>query len=104
MICNKKLDGIFAVNDAVAIGAMRVIREKGYRIPEDISIVGFDDESYAQYYFPSLSTVWQPVYELGMLSAKILLDHFANKEPRESYRYEVLKPELVVRDSSPPLY
>jgi len=97
---NKKLDALFAVNDAVAIGAMRVIRENGYRIPEDISVVGFDDESYAQYYFPPLSTVWQPVYELGMLSAKILLDHFASKELGERFRYEILKPELVIRESS----
>jgi len=103
MARNEKLDALFAVNDAVAIGAMHVIRENGYRIPEDISIVGFDDESYAQYYFPSLSTVWQPVYELGMLSAKILLDHFANKEQGRNYRYEVLKPELVIRDSSVPM-
>lgn len=103
MTRNEKLDAIFAVNDAVAIGAMCVIRENGYRVPEDISVVGFDDESYAQYYFPPLSTVWQPVYELGMLSAKILLDHFANKESRESYRYEVLKPELVIRHSSLPV-
>ncbi|GGG77228.1 LacI family transcriptional regulator [Parapedobacter pyrenivorans] len=100
MANNDRVDAIFAVNDAVAIGAICVIREKGYRVPEDISVVGFDDESYAQYYYPPLSTVWQPVYELGMLSAKIVLDHFASKEQRENYRYEVLKPELVIRESS----
>src|SRR5690606_35561385 len=72
----------------------------GYRIPDDISLVGFDDESYAQYYHPSLSTVWQPVYELGMLSAKILLDRFASTDPQQPYRHEVLKQELVIRDSS----
>lgn len=97
---NEKLDAIFAVNDAVAIGTTHILRENGYRVPDDISLVGFDDESYAQYYFPSLSTVWQPVYELGMLSAKILLDRFANREHQQAYRYEVLKPELVIRDSS----
>ncbi len=97
---NDHLDAVFAVDDAVAIGAMRIIRERGLRIPEDISIVGFDDEPYAYFFNPSLSSVWQPVYELGMLSAKILLDHFTNRGAKKSYRYEILKPELVIRDSS----
>ncbi len=96
---NNQLDAIFSVNDAVAIGAMHVIRERGLRIPEDISLIGFDDESYSCFFNPPLSSVWQPVYELGMLSAKILLDHFASSEQQESYRYEVLKPELVIRAS-----
>ncbi|WP_437922168.1 LacI family DNA-binding transcriptional regulator [Sphingobacterium sp. LRF_L2] len=96
----RKMDAIFAVNDAVAIGSMHALREHGYRVPEDISIIGFDDEPYAQYYYPSLSTVWQPAYELGMLSAKILLDYFSSKDPRKAYRYEILKPELMIRQSS----
>lgn len=100
MARKEKLDAIFAVNDAVAIGTTHVLRQNGYQIPDDISLVGFDDESYAQYYYPSLSTVWQPVYELGMLSAKILLDRFADAEHPRPYRYEVLKPELVIRNSS----
>lgn len=100
---HEKFDAVFAVNDAVAIGATHVFRENGYRVPEDISLVGFDDESYAQYYFPPLSTVWQPVYELGMLSAKILLDHFAGEANHQTFRCEVLKPELVIRESSIPI-
>lgn len=97
---NNTLDAIFSVNDAVAIGAIHVIREKGLNVPEDIALVGFDDESYSCFFNPPLSTVWQPVYELGMLSAKILLDHFSDSE-HTTYRYEVLKPELVIRQSSP---
>lgn len=96
----KKVDAIFAVNDAVAIGAMFVLRERGYRVPEDIAIIGFDDEPYAQHFHPTLSSVWQPAYELGMLSAKILLDRHAQKDTIGSYRYEVLKPELMIRTSS----
>jgi len=95
---NQHIDAIFAVNDAVAIGAMHIIREKGYRIPEDISLIGFDDEPYAYFFHPPLSSVWQPAYELGMLSAKILVDRFS--EENRDYRYEVLKPELVIRASS----
>lgn len=96
-------DAIFAVNDAIAIGAMSIIRERGLHIPEDISIVGFDDEPYSCYFNPSLTTVWQPVYDLGMLSAKILLDNFSEKENKKEFRYELLKPELIIRGSSKPI-
>lgn len=96
----KKFDAIFTVNDSVAIGAMYVLREQGYRVPEDIALVGFDDEPYAQHFYPALSSVWQPAYELGMLSAKILLDRYSEKDVQRSYRYEVLKPELMIRASS----
>ncbi|HEY3429516.1 MAG TPA: LacI family DNA-binding transcriptional regulator [Cyclobacteriaceae bacterium] len=93
-------DAIFAVNDGVAIGAMAVIKELGRKIPEDISIVGFDDEPYSSYFTPSLTSVWQPVYDMGMLSAKILLNRFSSKNPEPKYRQEILKPELIIRESS----
>jgi LacI family transcriptional regulator len=93
-------DAIFAVNDGVAIGAMAVIKESGLRIPEDISIVGFDDEPYSSYFTPSLTSVWQPVYDMGMLSAKILLDRFSSEGTARDFRHEILKPELMIRASS----
>lgn len=95
-------DAIFAVNDGVAIGAMFVIKEAGYAIPEQISIVGFDDEPYSSYFIPALSSVWQPVYDMGMLSARILLNKMNQKveNQNETYRHEILKPELIIRQSS----
>lgn len=96
-------DAIFAINDAVAIGAMAIIRERGLRIPEDVSVVGFDDEPYSKYFYPSLTSVWQPVYDLGMLSAKILMNHISNDQDDYEYRYELLKPELMIRNSSRPI-
>lgn len=95
-------DALFAVNDGVAIGSMFIIKEAGYDIPDQVSIVGFDDEPYSSYFIPSLSSVWQPVYDMGMLSARILLNRinqvFQNRE--ETFRHEILKPELVIRKSS----
>lgn len=95
-------DAIFAINDAVAIGAMAIIRKKGLKIPDDISVVGFDDEPYSQYFHPSLTTVWQPVYDLGVLSARLLLKQLRQTSEVSpiSYRFELLKPELILRDSS----
>ncbi|MFD2036958.1 LacI family DNA-binding transcriptional regulator [Belliella marina] len=93
-------DAVFCYNDAIAIGAMSIIREKGVQIPEQISLVGFDDEPYSSYFKPSLTSVWQPIYDLGLLSAKILLDNLDFDKESAEFRFEVLKPELVIRESS----
>lgn len=93
-------DAIFAVNDGVAIGAMAVIKELGKKIPGDISVVGFDDEPYSSYFTPALTSVWQPVYDMGMLSAKILLNRFSSGDTEVKFRREILKPELIIRESS----
>jgi DNA-binding LacI/PurR family transcriptional regulator len=93
-------DAIFAMNDNIAISAMHVARKLGYNIPEDISIVGFDDEPHSSFFRPSLSTVWQPVYSLGMLSARIVLQRLKEEDAQKPFREEVFKPELVIRSSS----
>jgi len=93
-------DAIFAINDSIAASAMHTAKNMGLRIPEDISIVGFDDEPHSLYFSPTLSTVWQPVYSLGILSAKILLNRIKNKGSKVDFRLEIFKPELVVRASS----
>ncbi|MBW3469514.1 LacI family DNA-binding transcriptional regulator [Arthrospiribacter ruber] len=93
-------DAVFCYNDAIAIGAMSVIRERDILIPDQISLVGFDDEPYSTYFKPSLTSVWQPVYDLGVLSAKILLDQLNSDIDQNEYRHEILKPELVIRNSS----
>lgn len=93
-------DAIFAMNDGIAIGAMYVIKEAGIKIPDQISVVGFDDEPHSSYFIPPLTSVWQPVYDMGMLSARILLNRLNSDQQNNEYRYELLKPELVIRQSS----
>ena len=93
-------DAIFAYNDNIAISAMYIAKKLGYSIPGEISVLGFDDEPHSAYISPSLSTVWQPVYSMGMLSARILLSHLNNKNNTLDFRKEVFKPELVIRASS----
>jgi DNA-binding LacI/PurR family transcriptional regulator len=93
-------DAIFAVNDGVAIGAMFVIKEAGIVIPDQISIIGFDDDPHSCYFRPSLSTVWQPTYELGMLSARILMKRVNSNNDLSKIRVEKLFPELIIRGSS----
>jgi len=93
-------DAIFAINDNIAASAMHQAKKKGLSIPGDISIVGFDDDPHSLYFSPSLSSVWQPVYNLGMLSARILLERIGNRDAPQGFRREVFIPELVIRGTS----
>ncbi|TKG97366.1 LacI family transcriptional regulator [Puteibacter caeruleilacunae] len=93
-------DAIFTINDGVAIGAMYVIKDAGIKIPEEISIIGFDDDPHSTYFKPSLSTVWQPTYEMGMLAARILMKRINTNNDLSKIRVESLFPELIVRGSS----
>lgn len=94
-----KFDAIFCLNDATAFGVMHSLRERRYKVPEDVAIVGYDDEPYASFFSPSLTTIWQPVYDMGLLSSKILLDLINNKGKTKSFRFEILKTELIIRES-----
>ena len=96
----EKPDAIFAVNDGIAIGTLSVLRENGIKVPEEIAVIGFDNDPFSSFSYPSLSTIDQPTYEMGMLAARILLKAISSPEEEREFRHEVLKPELVVRDSS----
>lgn len=90
---------IFCFNDIAAIGVMRAICDAGLRVPEDISVVGFDDILSASYQRPSLTTVRQPLREMGVRGAQLLLEAIANPDapmPGEI----VMQPELIVREST----
>ncbi|AWW41521.1 MULTISPECIES: LacI family DNA-binding transcriptional regulator [Streptomyces] len=92
------LDAVFAASDVMAAGAMLELRRQGRRVPEDVAVVGFDDSPVARYAFPSMTSVSQPVEEIGSTIARILLDEIA--DPTTPRRQVVLPTELVVRDSS----
>ena len=89
---------LFAYNDISALGAIRAFQEAGLRVPQDVSIVGFDDIQGAAYNTPSLTTVRQPLTRMGTIAAQTLLDRIENgrDEPREI----ALEPELVIREST----
>jgi LacI family transcriptional regulator len=92
---------IFCFNDIAAIGAIRALKDAGLAVPGDVSVVGFDDIQSAAYSTPSLTTVRQPLTEMGKRGAQVLLDRIANRE--QQYAAEiVMAPELVVRESTGP--
>ncbi|HEY6185660.1 MAG TPA: LacI family DNA-binding transcriptional regulator [Terriglobales bacterium] len=90
---------LFAYNDLSAIGALRALRDSGLRVPEDVSVVGFDDINSAAFQIPSLTTVRQPLDKMGAIAGEVLLERIrGGKDPVEI----IIDPELVVRESTGP--
>jgi DNA-binding LacI/PurR family transcriptional regulator len=92
------LDAVFAASDAMAIGAMRALREHGRRVPEDVAVVGFDDSVAATQARPALTTVRQPVEEMAKALTLTLLDRIG--DPDAPITSRIFPPKLVVRASS----
>ncbi|MFV0388613.1 MAG: LacI family DNA-binding transcriptional regulator [Pyrinomonadaceae bacterium] len=91
---------LFAFNDMSAIGAIRALREEGLEVPRDISVMGFDDIHAAAFHNPALTTIRQPLFEMGKLSAKTLLKRVNGKWTGEIPKTLTVEPELIVRDST----
>lgn len=92
-----KCDAIFAGADFIAVGVLQALRNLEYRIPEDISVLGFDDLPLSQYLMPPLSTVGQPKFEMGQCAAKMLLDLLMKKDTKKDV---FLEPKLMIRGSA----
>lgn len=91
-----KVTAIFAHNDMMAIGAMKALKEKGLRVPEDVAVIGFDNIPLASFVTPVLSTVTVPIYELGKTSMNILSDLLLGQEVS---RITTLPTKLTIRQS-----
>ena len=89
---------IFASSDQMALGVYEAVRKRGLRVPDDVSVVGFDDLPEVRWCSPPLTTIRQPLAEMGMLAARTVL-RLARGETIESPRVE-LATDLVVRDSA----
>jgi LacI family transcriptional regulator len=93
---------VFAGNDLMAIGAQRALRNHTLRIPQDISVIGFDDISMAVEVTPALTTIAQPIAELATCAAELLLKRIQNDRESEPAQRIILDTRLVVRDSCAP--
>jgi DNA-binding LacI/PurR family transcriptional regulator len=92
------LDAVFAASDLMAIGAMRALRAAGRSIPGDVAVVGFDDSHTARLTDPQLTSVRQPMEEIGRAAARLLLNEVRN--PGSRAQRVIVPTELIVRDSS----
>ena len=91
---------IFCVSDTLALGAITQAREMGYRVPEDVTVVGFDDVEHTTMFHPYITTVAQPCYELGKQSTHLLYSLMSQE--RDTPRQLILDHHLIVRESSAP--
>ncbi|HEY4843147.1 MAG TPA: LacI family DNA-binding transcriptional regulator [Terriglobales bacterium] len=92
---------LFAFNDISAMGAIRALREAGRQVPEDVSVIGFDDIQSAAFQNPGLTTVRQPLREMGRAAAEILLKRI-NRPGSELRDQHIVEPELVIRETTHP--
>ncbi|MDR5709008.1 MAG: LacI family DNA-binding transcriptional regulator [Armatimonadota bacterium] len=97
-LLRRRPDAVFAANNTMVLAILRTARELGLRIPEDCALVGFDDVEWMSVAEPPVTTVAQPMYELGAAAARCLLDRLREGRDRES-RLTVLHADLVVRRS-----
>jgi len=98
LVRKKPFTALLAYNDISAIGAIRAFQEAGLKVPEDISVVGFDDVPAAEFNHPSLTTVRQPLERMGQIAVEVLI---ARIEDQGEARQEVaVQPEIVVREST----
>lgn len=108
---NKKIDGVFAVNELYAITAMKVARKLGFKIPEDIQFIGFTDGVLSKHATPSLTTISQHAQLMGEKAADLLIDRlisdeenedlqFTENEPVKDFKTIIIETELIERDSS----
>ncbi|WP_406055448.1 LacI family transcriptional regulator [Streptomyces sp. NBC_01077] len=94
------LDAVFAASDVMAAGARGVLREAGRRVPEDVALVGVDDSAVARHMDPPLTSVRQPIEEMGRTMARLLLQEIAAPSDPDEQPRRMLPTELVVRASS----
>src|SRR5579859_4431339 len=97
----RKFTALVSFNDIAAIGAIRALRDANLSVPEDVSVVGFDDIRAAAYHNPSLTTIRQPLHDMGQSAARILLQRIQGFKdyPKEC----AVPPELIIRESTAPV-
>jgi len=93
-------DAIICNNDTVAMATMKVLKDNGLKIPEDISVIGFSDDHFSSFLEPALTTVSQPAYLIGMKAMELILQMLNNEIPINKDIRIVLDSAVVIRNST----
>jgi DNA-binding LacI/PurR family transcriptional regulator len=100
LACRERFTAIFAFNDISAIGAILALKEGGLRVPQDVSVVGFDDIQAAAYHNPRLTTVRQPLRKMGKIAAETVLRRIRGLKSDGNVKQIVVEPELIIRETT----
>ncbi len=93
-----EVDAVVAASDTMAAGALTALRSAGRRVPDDVAVVGFDDFPLAEHTDPPLTTVRQPLEEIGRAMVRLLREEM--EQPEVAWRHVILRTRLVVRGSA----
>jgi DNA-binding LacI/PurR family transcriptional regulator len=98
---HRSFTAVLSFNDIAAIGCIRALHDAGLRVPQDVSVVGFDDIKEAAFQTPSLTTIRQPLHQMGALAVQTLLEQLRPSGARDCSQIAV-EPELIIRESTGP--
>jgi DNA-binding LacI/PurR family transcriptional regulator len=98
---HRSFTAVVSFNDVAAIGCIRALHDTGLRVPQDVSVVGFDDIKEAAFQTPSLTTIRQPLHQMGQLAVQLLLQQLKPSDTKAPLQVAV-EPELIVRESTCP--
>jgi len=93
---------LLSFNDIAALGSIRALHDAQLRVPEDVSVVGFDDIKEAAFQTPRLTTIRQPLHQMGELAVQILLEQLRSSSVVKTPKDMAVEPELIVRESTSP--
>ena len=96
----EKIDGIFVSNDAYAVHCIIALKKSGYRIPEDIKVVGFNNDPVSQVISPNLTTIDYPGYKMGVLAGQSIIGHLNGSIDIQSANQIIIKHKLIIRKST----
>jgi LacI family transcriptional regulator len=101
LIQNNELpDAIFCANDTTALSTIIYLREKGIKVPDEITIVGFSNEPFSELVTPSISTIKQPGFLMGKKAAELIINQINNKKAKPNFKTITMPTELIIRSSS----
>ncbi|GAA3774093.1 LacI family DNA-binding transcriptional regulator [Corallibacter vietnamensis] len=100
LVNNKKIDGVFAVNELYALTAMKVARRLKKKIPEQLQVIGFTDGVLSKHATPSLTTVSQHAEEMGKKAAELLINKLENEDEEEYFETHIIETEIIKREST----
>jgi LacI family transcriptional regulator len=96
-----KFDAVFSSSDYSVMGAMQVLKENGYKLPQDVKLVGFGNEPFTSFTEPTLTTVDQKSIPMGKITAETFFEILNQKDQTDNPpKKTILKPELIIRNSS----
>ena len=98
---NRPFDGLICMNDSAALGGMQVLKRNGLKIPKDVSLIGIDNLDFTSFLEPLLTTLEQPLYEMGYAACELVMDTIEGKVPNRNIT-RILNTRLIERDSTRP--